>query len=180
MKSRAIYKFYEPLVLLKALNLEMLDTAAYVNPGRPDDFQDLQDLFQTFVYKLAHVCDNVKGNEGCTITSVTVLQGESNGSIEYWLASNQRTEQKLEATASFVRSLLQHAKEAPMPPCERTQAKQKLLREVLSFNRERVTFYLQSFRAEAQKCIDKQSTMGTTDGKVLFLAQSWAGAYSGA
>lgn len=33
IRPKVAYRFYEPLVLLKALNLEMKDTATYINLG---------------------------------------------------------------------------------------------------------------------------------------------------
>lgn len=180
MRPKVVHRFYEPLVLLKALNLEMKDTATYINPGESEYYHDPQKLFQTFVYKLAHVCDSVKGNGGSTITSIAVLQREDNKTIEYWFTSNQRTQRELNTTASFVRSLLQTIKEAPVQPCQQTRAIQKvLLHDVLLFNRERISFYLKNFRAEAQKCIDRWSTLGTNDGRIMLLAWRGTEAYSG-
>lgn len=179
MRPKVVHRFYEPLVLLKALNLEMMDTATYINPGESEYFHDPQKLFQTFVYKLAHVCDSVKGNGGFTITSIAVLQGKDDRTIEYWFASNQRTEQELNTTASFVRSLLQTIKKAPVQPCQQTRAIQKvLLHDVLLFNRERISFYLKNFRIEAQKCIDRWPTLSTDDCKIMLLAWRGTEAYS--
>ncbi|CCF39824.1 hypothetical protein CH063_10551 [Colletotrichum higginsianum] len=157
MKSRIVQKFYEPLVLLKALNLEMQDAASYVDPDELDNRRDEKHTFQAFVYKLAHACDSVKGDGGATITSVMVLNATASDSVEYWFASNQRTTEELQITGFFIGRILNRAARATLPQDE-SLLRRDLLDLVLGFNRERITQYLAAFRVEAEKCLKMCST----------------------
>lgn len=156
MSSRVIHKFYEPLVLLKALNQELIDIAEYNDPAQREDIEDPEKLFHVFVYKLAHVCDSIHGKQGRTITSFMVLQKDHNAVVEFRFASNQRTEKELRDTASFVRSLLQHIGVAPDHPSQQGNETQRaLLHCVLLFNKARIGHYLQEFQSQAHMCLER-------------------------
>ncbi|WQF89919.1 hypothetical protein CDEST_14933 [Colletotrichum destructivum] len=157
MKFRIVQKFYEPLVLLKALNLEMQDKASYVDPDELDNRRDLKHTFQAFVYKLAHACDSVKGDKGATITSVMVLNATTSDLVEYWFASNQRTTEELQITAFYIGRILNRAARATLPQDE-SLLRRDFLDIVLGFNRERIEQYLAAFRFEAEKCLKICST----------------------
>ncbi|KAK1997998.1 hypothetical protein LX36DRAFT_719730 [Colletotrichum falcatum] len=139
MRSRIIHRFYEPLILLKALNIEMKDEAEFADCDNAVYSSDPEHKFQAFVYKLAHVCDSVKGNRGGTITSVMVIEPHLAESdiVEYWFASNNRTVDQLESTSVFVRSLLDHLRTATFPEDE-PAVRRRLLRLVLLFNQSRI------------------------------------------
>ena len=154
MKSKAIHKFYEPLVLLKALNAATRETAVHPTIDASVNTQDEKQVFQAFVYKLAHICDNVKGNGGPTITSFMVLQDEhGTGKIHYWFASNQRDSRELEITADYVRELLELVDSASSDRSEHNSVVDNLLCHVLPFNRIRITHYLRQMNIEATRCL---------------------------
>ncbi|TQN68329.1 hypothetical protein CSHISOI_07123 [Colletotrichum shisoi] len=166
MKSRIVQKFYEPLVLLKALNLEMQDKANYVDPDELDNRRDMKHTFQAFVYKLAHACDSVKGDGGATITSVMVLNATASDSVEYWFASNQRTTEELQITALFIGRILNRASRATLPQDE-SRLRRDLLDLVLGFNRQRIAQYLAAFRVEGEKCLKMCSTQDNEEDNTV-------------
>lgn len=159
MTVRGIHKFYEPAVLLNALNFTQREAAP---PGDFDatiDTTDPQQLFQAFVYKLGHVCDSVKGNYGATITSFFVLKDEEDvDAAHYWFASNQRTREELETTAEYVRELLGKAGD---PDEDLVGLKRELLSDVLWFNRPRLEYYFRQMSDRAIKC--RGSCLDTAD-----------------
>ncbi|KEY73094.1 hypothetical protein S7711_09592 [Stachybotrys chartarum IBT 7711] len=157
MKPSLIQRFYEPIVLLKALNMEMTSMAEHTNPATSANNSNPEERFQIFVYKLAYVCDNVKGRGGATVTSFMITQDEEHG-VQFRFASNQRTEEELEETAFFIRTLLQMIGKGLMESQVQKKALHtNLLRHVLLFNQTRVTSYLQNVRTEARKCLEKCS-----------------------
>lgn len=154
MKSREIHKFFEPLVLLKALGSATRKTAVSPSLEASIDIEDDEEIFKAFVYKLGHVCDNVKGDCGATITSFCVLQDQAEEDlVHYWFASNQRTHGELETTKIYVKGLLEKANEASEDIGKEKEVFATLLSNVLSFNRPRVTYYIKQIIAQASKCI---------------------------
>ncbi|KAF7548218.1 hypothetical protein G7Z17_g7216 [Cylindrodendrum hubeiense] len=154
MKSRVIHKFYEPLVLLSALNSATRETAVPVNVMASIDADDDKEVFQAFVYKLGHVCDRVKGDYGATITSFYVLQDQNNeDQVHYWFASNQRTHEELEYTKAHVEGLLNKVKNASGDTSRQRSVFKALLSDVLIFNRPRVGYYISKMMEHATKCI---------------------------
>ncbi|EFQ25964.1 uncharacterized protein GLRG_01108 [Colletotrichum graminicola M1.001] len=156
MSHKALHRFYEPIILLKALNVEMKDAADFVDSDDAGHRRDPEEKFEAFVYKLAHVCDSVKGNQGGTITSVMVLEPHfaEGDIIEYRFASNGRTEDEAEVTSEFIRSLLGHLRIATFPNDE-PAVRRCLLRHVLLFNRSRIASYLTAILTEVQRSLDK-------------------------
>lgn len=154
MKSREIHKFFEPLVLLKALGSATRKTAVSPSLEASIDIEDDEEIFKAFVYKLGHVCDNIKGDCGATITSFCVLQDQAEEDlVHYWFASNQRTHGELETTKTYVKGLLEKANEASEDIEKEKEVFKTLLSNVLSFNRPRVTYYIKQIIAQASKCI---------------------------
>lgn len=153
MSVKLTNKFYEPVIFLKALNIEMATTAQYTSP-ETEVSNDPKALLKVFVYKLALVCDSEKGNEGRTITSFAVLRMAQTQRVKYWFASNQRTDDQLSQTAVFVKSLLEEIGMVPRRTLlQHDEYISSLLRKVLLFNKHRVRCYLQELRSEAHKCL---------------------------
>ncbi|EEU34119.1 uncharacterized protein NECHADRAFT_101813 [Fusarium vanettenii 77-13-4] len=165
MTVRGIHKFYEPAVLLNALNFTEREAAP---PGDFDatiDTTDPRQLFQAFVYKLGHICDSVKGNYGATITSFCVLKDEEKDeAAHYWFTSNQRTREDLETTAEYVRELLGKVGD---PDEDLASLKRGLLSDVLWFNRPRLEYYFRQMSDRATKC--RGSCLDTDDDEVVHL-----------
>ncbi|OHW97252.1 hypothetical protein CSPAE12_04076 [Colletotrichum incanum] len=154
MKPKVLHRFYEPLVLLKALNTEMNDIADSVDSETVEYRRNSKQAFQAFVYKPAHACDSVKGGKGGTITSVMVLESHSamDNAVEFWFASNQLTSGELERTLRFITSVLDRLRTATLPQDGSAAARSNLLRLVLLFNQSRIASYLTTIRMEARAC----------------------------
>ncbi|CAM1500509.1 Fc.00g096710.m01.CDS01 [Cosmosporella sp. VM-42] len=168
MKSRVIHKFYEPLVLLKALNAAIREPAIPSTADVKIDTRDQKQVFQAVVYKLGHICDSIKGNGGPTITSFMVLQDEHEvDKIHYWFASNRRSHAELEFTAEYVRTLLRLVHSASGDRLQHRSVVDALLDHVLAFNRPRVTHYLRKMSIEATKCLGYALDLPNEDGKAM-------------
>ncbi|KAK1658726.1 hypothetical protein BDP55DRAFT_681578 [Colletotrichum godetiae] len=161
MKSRVINKFYEPLVLLKALNDEMTNLAEFVDPEDLNYRGDVKKIFQAFVYKLAHVCDSIPGNGGGTVTSIMLLRGSGSAKVEYHLASNQRSHNDLENIRAYIRHLLERVDRASTSG-NVSELRKDLLNAVLWFNRPRINSYMSRLETEIQLCIDNNRDENST------------------
>ncbi|KAK2036532.1 hypothetical protein LZ31DRAFT_636528 [Colletotrichum somersetense] len=180
IRPKVLHRFYEPLILLKALNVEMKDSVEFVDSENEGSLRDPEKKFQAFVYKLAHVCDSVKGNQGGTITSVMVLEPHFAESdiVEYRFASNDRTDNEVKGTSNFVLSLLGHLRTAIFPKDE-PAVRGRLLRHILEFNRHRIASYLTAILAEVKsslaKCLaaddDEDNTIATILRRLLALLE---------
>lgn len=148
MRPKDIKKFYEPMVLVKALTMGMLATATHSDLEEDWDLNDPKQLFEAFVNKLCYVCDNKKGDGGATITSFVVLQLDDD-TIQYVFACNQQTLSQLQATEGFVKHLLELIG---------SDARRKvLLHLVLWNNRKRIRLLLQDLVRETSKCLTRCS-----------------------
>ncbi|KAK1596074.1 uncharacterized protein LY79DRAFT_545253 [Colletotrichum navitas] len=115
--------------------------------------------FQSFLCKLAQVCDTEKG--GDTVTALVALKA-ANGP-GYLFASNNRKEQELESTRKFLGALLNFVGRKPENLTEKTLKKQVLGR-ILEFNFSRVGFYLKRILAFVGKCIASSHSLATHGG----------------
>ncbi|KAK3343273.1 hypothetical protein B0H65DRAFT_244899 [Neurospora tetraspora] len=157
LAPKIIHRFYEPIMLLEALKEPVgKPSSAPPQPMRVDD-ENPKQLFQAFVYKLAHVCDWEKG--GKTVTSIMVLDTTNvltdEPEFTYVFGVNQATPHHLKRTASFLHTVLQKvASASPVSEAEARNAAERELRQiVLRFNRPRVRFYLKSLRDKAEVCL---------------------------
>ncbi|KAF3025140.1 hypothetical protein E8E14_014703 [Neopestalotiopsis sp. 37M] len=153
---KALLKFYEPVVLLKALTIAEQETAVPATSCELTSSHDPGDLFRAFVYKLAHVSDNVSG--GTTMTAFMVLS-RSSGGVEYMFASNQRSPDELAATQSYVVRLLRLVGN-PSPQSRATRlSDDEVLKTVLLFNQGRFSGYFGRLPFQAENCIASSSVL---------------------
>ncbi|KAJ4366096.1 hypothetical protein N0V85_009217 [Neurospora sp. IMI 360204] len=159
LAPKILHRFYEPIMLLEALGGSVREQLTVPSQSMRVDVEDPKQLYQAFVYKLAHVCDREKG--GKTVTSIMILNTSNvltdEPEFTYVFGVNQATPQHLEHTASFLHTVLK--KVAVAPPVTdtegRTAAERELRQIVLRFNRPRVRFYLQSLRDRANVCLSR-------------------------
>jgi hypothetical protein len=148
-------------VLLKALTIAEQETAVPATSCELPNAQDPGDLFRAFVYKLAHVCDNVSG--GATMTAFMVLSNSSDG-VKYMFASNQRSPDELAATQRYVVRLLRLVGN-PSPRSRITRlSEDEVLKAVLLFNQERFSGYFGRLPFQAEKCIASSSVLNPDHG----------------
>lgn len=108
----------------------------------------LEHAFRSLLCKLAQVVDNRKG--GDTVTSFVALQ--EYGKTNFLFCSNQRREDDLKDTASFVKSLLVFIRDKPNGIGPKPLLKRVLWRIVL-FNVPRIGFYLDALTKALEDCI---------------------------
>ncbi|KAK6224118.1 hypothetical protein LQW54_000265 [Pestalotiopsis sp. IQ-011] len=162
--NKVYFKFYEPVVLLEALNTAARETAVSTTTNESNRTNDPVDLYHAFVYKLAHVCDNAPGGE--TVTSVMILRTGSTGFC-YYFGSNQRSEQQLDDTKEYVGSLLQLVRDSPSRSSEPSLEHDPVLRLVLLFNQERLTGYLSRLELYARECLANPSALNLDEKEVI-------------
>lgn len=157
LAPKIIHRFYEPIMLLEALKEPVGKPSSAPPQSMRVDDENPKQLFQAFVYKLAHVCDWEKG--GKTVTSIMVLDTTNvltdEPEFTYVFGVNQATPHHLKRTASFLHTVLQKvASASPVSEAEARNAAERELRQiVLRFNRPRVRFYLKSLRDKAEVCL---------------------------
>jgi hypothetical protein len=161
--SRAIHKFYEPVILYEALVNTVKHTAKPPSPEPNINMEDHKQVFRAIVNKLGHVCDRERG--GDTVTSFVVLKDEDNPArARFVFAANRQTDSELRVTAAYVRSLLLRVHQAPDGEVNQHNARSSLLYHILRFNRPRVSFYLRNLRSQVAKCIESCELTNTEEG----------------
>ncbi|KAM0322571.1 hypothetical protein ACHAQA_009418 [Verticillium albo-atrum] len=157
LTSKPKFRFYEPLILLVALNLELRNAANYISPSEVCNTMDPEELFKATINKLAMVCDSSRG--GATVTAIWVSDNEA-GQVEYHIASNQRKPAELVTLTTFVTTLLREVRAVSSP----YQAIRTLLPRILNFDRPRINIYLEELRTQAQKCLAKCAELENENG----------------
>ncbi|KAH9206063.1 hypothetical protein DL95DRAFT_233344, partial [Leptodontidium sp. 2 PMI_412] len=141
-------RFYEPILLLAALNVT---SPNHQTPKAPDLSQGVAQSpeldFHCFVNKLALLCDSDRG--GNTVTAVVVLQYPDR--IQYRFASNRRKEADLIHTQSFLKNILETLGATDVS--DLTLLSSHILREVISFTRSRIGSYAKSLEEQTPLCI---------------------------
>lgn len=166
LKTRRIHTFFEPLLLLVALVDAVRNTAGPRPPEPETDVQDPTQLFCAFVNKLGHVCDREKG--GKTVTSFIVLRdGADPQQAHYVFAMNKQSDDQLQSTRTYVRTLLRKVGQAPEGQQNQHDARRWLLFHILRFNRPRVMIYLKKLRAQAASCLEKCQADATEENNMI-------------
>lgn len=90
---------------------------------------------------------------GTTVTSFMILQGDRDTSaVLYKFAANQQKAGELEKTRQYVESLLTKVDQLVSAPSGRLQLRAKIHRDVLIFNKPRITLYLRQLQAQVEDC----------------------------
>ncbi|KAK4211363.1 hypothetical protein QBC37DRAFT_446383 [Rhypophila decipiens] len=168
--SKVLHKFYEPVILLVSLmdavssNPSIASISEATGSSNRDtgtsDIQPIQ-VFKAFVNKLSHVCSSSKGPK--TVTSFIILRdrpspGYENGRVHYWFAANEQTTEKLADTQAYVQKLLKKVCRAPLGSHDQEgcdAARKDIHRDVLVFNRRRITTYLGMIQDQTAKCLER-------------------------
>lgn len=145
--------FFPSLILLKSLS-EVCQRSGQRKEidAAPNLYQSAEEKFQTFVNKVAQICDYEP--KGKTVTACVVIQ-QSDG-VLYVLGSNDRSALALELMRTNLLSVLEilktnilsgHAEAEP-------DLNGRLLRLVLSLNCVRVKSYLKLLGTELAECVN--------------------------
>ncbi|KAM7203003.1 hypothetical protein V8F20_004250 [Naviculisporaceae sp. PSN 640] len=175
--SKPLNKFYEPVILLVALmdavSPNSSSLAMISNPASTSQQTDFQ-VFKAFVNKLSHICSSAKGRE--TVTSFVILQDDKatesakNSRVHYWFAMNEQSLEQLADTKTYVESLLCKIGRAPAirdSPEGWEATKRDIFRDVLVFNRPRITTYLRTIRERVDNCLKRLKTENTDESRLL-------------
>ncbi|KAL7783624.1 hypothetical protein V8C37DRAFT_396943 [Trichoderma ceciliae] len=155
LRGKFSRRFYEPILLEVALR-GIRPQAFSAIPHEPNTMNDSTDnaeqTFKCFVNRLAQVCDNLRGNNGSTVTSIAVLE-EPEG-VHYIIGSNNRKGSKLQEVELFVKQLLRIVAKSTAQPAESVApVRREALWHVLKFDENRVGFYLANTANYLNKCI---------------------------
>lgn len=160
VRSKLINRFYEPIVLLWSLNDACIHNRPSKNPELTSEIsRSNKHDFHHFVNKLAQLCDSERG--GDTVTAFVVLEYPDH--IEYRFTSNQRRIEEFDRTKHYTASLLQllgNAEKQELPSVSLS-----VLRVSLSFNRSRVSYYVNTLKKEASFCISACEKESTNEGE---------------
>jgi hypothetical protein len=145
--------FFPPLILLESLHetcSRRADPKAAEAPPNPN--QRAEGRFQTFVNKLAHICDYRPKGE--TVTALAVLVDE-NGRVLYLFASNRRARADLNETKQDLVAILNILRDnlTADPKVPDMVLNDRLLRQVLALNTVRIQGYLSTLSKELKSCI---------------------------
>ncbi|KAI8684852.1 hypothetical protein NCS57_00152400 [Fusarium keratoplasticum] len=150
-KPKQRRRFYEPIVLFKALTDITHEEGSLGLPETPARPRTEEQRFHQFVHKLAGVCDSTRG--GKTVTSFAVLEHEDR--FVYVFGCNQVCSLDLVKTQKFVTELLDtlsgfhQLDEAARGPVRRA-----VLEMILAFNMPRLDIYLKSFKGQLKECLE--------------------------
>jgi hypothetical protein len=161
-------RFYEPMVLLLALNQAYShNRKPRTQDWTPEVPQSAEHDFHRFVDKLAQLCHNERG--GGSITAFVVLKLPSH--IQYQFASNQRKEDDLIRVRGYIDSILRILGEASTDTLMGMVS--PILRKCLVFNRPRVQqIYVKKLEIETANCITDCQRKNSEDCKFISKAQS--------
>ncbi|KAK3356716.1 hypothetical protein B0T25DRAFT_537253 [Lasiosphaeria hispida] len=144
-------RFFPPLVLLKSLNDVGSSGDRRETDAPPHAHQRPEEKFQTFLNKLAQMCDYRP--KGGTITACAAIQQESK--VLYIFASNDRGKPELKRVRNDVLSVLGILRSNIIDPQKQQDdvLNTVLLEKILSLNNVRVRGYLNSLDKNIQLCI---------------------------
>lgn len=165
LTPKARRRFYEPIVLVKAL-IEVVPGQASIKAPEPAERPtNTKGRFRKFVDKLASVCDSHKG--GTTVTSFSVLQSLQNPKdILYVFGCNNILFYRLQTLYHFVTKLLQKvAKADSLDRSKRRALRKELLQDVLLFNRPRVELYGKALQGHIRDCTEACRSNMREDGR---------------
>ena len=165
VSARTIRRFYEVVIFLLALNQGYKGSAGKKSIDLPHGEGETSDeqSFHNFVSRLGQICDTRPG--GYTVTAFVVLQHPDK--VEYVFGSNRRKSVELETTKAYIRHILTTLRKSS--DCEdddrRDVCVSDLLRDVLTFNRERIQVYLKGLTGDFEACLAVYGTEISSTGK---------------
>ena len=151
-------RFYEPVILLKALVKVNHDEGTVKEPDLESDTgKSPRDAFFCFVNKLGQICRNKTGPDA--VTAFAVLQP---GSIEYRFASNKRTLDELEQVKAYITDVLKTLGQTP--DADLKSISHRVLQKILGFNRAMVVVYIKLLHSKLDFCIGSCDLEATVEG----------------
>ncbi|KAF4457968.1 hypothetical protein F53441_223 [Fusarium austroafricanum] len=165
LKPKQKRRFYEPVVLYKALAEITHEVGALRRIDVPDNPRTEEQRYHRFLHRIASVCDRTKG--GKTVTSVTILDGEE--TYSYVFACNQISGQDLHDTEGFLTALLTKLCGFQKLRKEKKDSTESdILKMILTFNSPRINIYLNGLRTKfITQCLEFFDRQTGTDNAVI-------------
>ncbi|KAK1826806.1 hypothetical protein QBC39DRAFT_363484 [Podospora conica] len=162
-------RFFLPIILLKSLlkvfkkekSIRVLDDPKAVNAR--------VDTYETYVNKLAHICDCAKG--GKNVSAFAILQL---GVIQYYFTSNDRDEEEYEQTSDYITDVLNTLGKATDEEVASRSTNsvpsavfRRLLQKILHFNLSRIKGYIYSMKKHLGFCIKVTKEDPSKDARAI-------------
>ena len=163
-------RLYGSIILLDLLNKNLAESQSATPESGQVTERDPAEIFRGFVDKIAHICDIKHG--GKDVTAAAILQSE--GKIEYRLASNGRSNTKFVTVKKFLtdailKPLADLDEKALSDDARVREFRSVMLRKVVGFNRCRIRCYIKSLVKYVDFCVYNCMKEETAEGE----SQAW-------
>jgi len=143
-RNKCLHRFYEPLVLLFALDPIQGDHL-YLDCDRiPVDEATPKELRRRFLNSLSYICDYKKG--GDTVTAI----GAANSPLRYYVACNKTPKEEVKRFLEAVFSQLGQIYD--MEPEERIKAESMILESCAKYSKPRIETYRRCLQGSLREC----------------------------
>lgn len=159
--NRLFRRFYEPLVLLSALDPKGQQRIRRPAIERADtSYMTLVERRRLFLDQLSYVCDSTKG--GDTVTAMA-LQERPSGVI-FWITANSEVPA---STLSFLKTLLGTLQDIPpdQDDSDRDATEARVAQMCIRFCSRRISVYHKLIEAPLQRCIASLRSSQEATGK---------------
>lgn len=165
LDTNARRRFYEPIILTKALTDIYRDMGSSRPPDPVEHQENEAERLKSFMNRIANVCDNING--GTTVSATAILQ-DGDG-IVYLLASNQVSYADSMKASELVTNILEKISGvSSLDNAMRRQVKAEVLRMVLVHNWKRIRLYMRALVDNAAHCFVGLELQGNTDVRGSF------------
>lgn len=145
-RNKLLHRFYEPLVLLFALDRVQGDHLYSDSKWRPLHDTTDKELRRRFLDSLSYICDYQKG--GDTITAI----GAAASPLSYFVAGNKTPREKVKDFLKSVFSQLEQVYD--MDHEERIDMENVLLESCVRFSEQRIRTYWKFLELSMEECSD--------------------------
>jgi hypothetical protein len=172
LRPKQARRFYEPLILYQVLSEQQNDMSSVRQPSiieTDDSLIDLEQDFNTYVYKLSHACSKRQGRD-YIISFAIMKQGDR---MLYAFACNHVSESKGFEIVHYVKDILRTVNgTSTLSRGERTAVKEAVLSRVVLFNRPRIATYLSCMRDFIRMCCNTFDRVMNEEGTTIAEALS--------
>jgi hypothetical protein len=145
-RNKLLHRFYEPLVLLFALDRVQGDHLYSDSKWLPLDDTTDKELRRRFLNSLSYICDYQKG--GDTVTAI----GAAASPLSYYVASNKTPGKEVKNFLESVFSQLEQIYD--MDPEQRFNMENVVLESCVQFSEQRILTYWKFLEISMKECSD--------------------------
>lgn len=165
LDTNARRRFYEPIILTKALTDIYRDMGSSRPPDPVEHQENEGERLKSLINRIANVCDNIKG--GTTVSAAAILQDREG--IVYLLASNQVSyADSMKASELLTQILERISGVSGLDNAMRRQVKAEVLRMALVHNWKRIRLYMRALVENAAHCLVSLELQGNADVRGWF------------